>query len=214
MRQTVLYIIILILSLLLFNQCLENNNIKIRESKNYSFSTDSVRYFKNRLSGITASVNTLELTKTDLENTIINKDKEITDLMSEFSRVKTLTHLNAEVQIPVIAIKFDSINIDNYLEKERKGFLSSQWYSLQYKVTNDSLVLNNVSIETEATIITGTKRKWIFGKSTVTTDVTFSNPYIAVGSITAAEVAVREPIYKKWYLWLAVGLAGGVAISN
>lgn len=61
---------------------------------------------------------------------------------------------------------------------------------------------------------TGTKRKWFLGKETLTTDITSDNPYLKVTEITSAEVTVPTPWYKKWYVWAAVGAAGGFFIAK
>ena len=64
--------------------------------------------------------------------------------------------------------------------------------------------------KTETTIITGSKRKWFLGKEIYTTDITNSNPHIEITQLKAAEVIIPEPWYKKWYVWFAAGLAGGI----
>ena len=52
------------------------------------------------------------------------------------------------------------------------------------------------------------------GKQTITTDIANTNPFISIKNIQSVEITTPEPWYKKWYVWLAGGIAGGVILSQ
>lgn len=211
------YLIALLLAVLLVHQCERNLSDNITSTNNIAALTDSVSYYKNKLGTSTASVRTLQLEAKDMKKVIIEKDKNIAALTSEFSRLKSITSVKSEINLPPVRIKYtEPIANDSILPLKfvRKGFNKTDWYNLGYKVTQDSLIIYPLSVPTQTTIITGFKRKWLLGRQTLTTDVTNSNPYISVQEIKSAEVIVPEPLYKKWYVWLTIGLAGGAIMAS
>jgi hypothetical protein len=189
----------------------------IFNTTNLNALTDSISYYKNQLGTSTASIHTLQLEAKDLKKVIIEKDKNIAALTSEFYRLKSITSVKSEIKLPPINIKYTEPIVPDLtlpFTFERTGFSKTDWYNVGYKVTQDSLLIHPLYIPTQTTIITGFKRKWLPGRQTLTTDVTNSNPYISVQEIKSAEVIVPEPFYKKWYVWLAIGIAGGAVMAS
>jgi hypothetical protein len=92
--------------------------------------------------------------------------------------------------------------------------LSDKWYSFHYKSNQAGIKIDSFKTWTSANIITGTKRKWFLGEQTVKTDITLSNPHMAVTDITSVEVVLPSPWHQKWYVWLAVGVAGGFVMAR
>lgn len=174
--------------------------------------TDIVSYYKNRLGNQTATIKTLELQKEQLDKILIQKDKQLKALAAEFSSVNSVIKYSTQTKIDTIVTVFKN-PVDSIPRFSITGDRFDKWFSFKYKVTNDSLILSSFITHTDAAIITGYKRKWFLGKETLTTDITFSNPYIEVNQLSSAQVSMRQPLYKKWYVWLGVGIVGGLLIK-
>ena len=180
-----------------------------KDVANMAALTDSVTHYKNKLGTSTASIKTLQLDKKQIQELLIKKDRELSALAFEFSKVHSITKYTT-------LTKFDTIQLA-YTDSvpcvfERTGTVKNQWYSFGYRSNQKGVEFDTLSIPNTATVITGTKRKWFLGKETLTTDITNSNPYISVTGITAAELTLPTPWYKKWYVWLAGGLLAGSII--
>ena len=184
------------------------------KSQNYSVTkslTDTLSHFTNVLGLQTASITTLKADKKTLNNLILSKDAQLAKLSKEFAELKSITKYNTITAFDTITIAYtDTIAC----EFKRSGVINKPWYSFTYHSNQNALKIGTLTVPNTATIITGTKRKWFLGKEIVTTDITNSNPYIKVTEIKAAEVTVAVPWYKKWYLWLAIGTAGGALMAN
>jgi len=169
--------------------------------------TDSVYYYKNRLGTTTASIATLQLDKKQAKDLLLKKDAELAALANEFARVHAITKYIAVTHIDTITVAYrDTVPC----VFERSGEVKDKWYSFNYHSNQNGFTAANFEVPNTATIITGTKRKWFLGKETLTTDITNTNPYIKVTDIKAAEITIPAPIYKKWYVWLAVGIGAGL----
>lgn len=215
MKHSIAYFVSLLLAILLLLQCKKNVELSHQSESNARSLMDSVTLYKNALGGKTASIAALKGEKKTIETLMLQKDAELKALAKEFSKLKFISKLESKVKIDTIAIPFNApiAVCDSSGTFNRTGSFVTKWYNLNYKVTNDSLTLSSVNMDTETTIITGFKRKWLLGKETLYTDVTHNNPYISVSNIKSAEIIVPEPWYKKWYVWLGVGIIGGIAIK-
>jgi hypothetical protein len=171
--------------------------------------TDTVTHYKNKLGTSTASIKTLQVDKKQIQDLLIKKDSELAALASEFSKVHSITKYTTLTQFDTIQVAYtDSVPC----VFERTGTIKKQWYSFGYRSNQKGVEFDTLSIPNTATVITGTKRKWFLGRATLTTDITNSNPYITVTGITAAELTLPTPWYKKWYVWLAGGVIAGSII--
>lgn len=212
MRLALLYPALIILICSLLYQCNDNINIRQKYDFNINSLTDSIRYYKNSLGTQTASIKTLNGDKAEIERMLIKKDNELRLLTKQFTQLKSVTKIKSNIKIDTIKTAFE-----NYIKCDTtfyaSGNINTKWYSLNYKVTNDSLTISPFAMHTETTVITGLKRKWFLGKQTLYTDVTHSNPYIHIDNIKAAEVTIAQPWYKKWYVWLAAGVTAGIMLK-
>lgn len=198
----------LVLALLFsFKRCSDGNDINVA---NMAALTDSVTHYKNALGTQTASMATLQLSEKQAKDLLLKKDAQLAALVKEFAKIKTVVKYTT-------VTKYDSIPIVYHdtvpCVFERAGIVEKDWYSFAYKSTQGGVTLLNLTVPDTVTAITGIKRKWFLGKETLTTDITNANPNVTVTSIKAAEIKVPAPVYKKWWVWLAVGLAGGVLIK-
>lgn len=142
--------------------------------------TDTITYFTNSLNTKTASITTLQLQESQLKKAILDKDKELTTLAKKFSNVKNIVHYSQEIKFDTIRITYKDIIPCLF---ERSGKVDSTWYSFAYKSNNKQFVIDSLTIPNRTIVITGFKRKWIFGKEILVTDVTNTNPYITVKTL-------------------------------
>lgn len=217
MRKYIPWLIVVATLIWGVHKCERAGFYKSSGESNAAALTDTVKHFTNRLGTQTASIRTLQLDKKGMQEIIFKKDKELASLAKEFSKVKYVAKFASTAQFDSIGIKFDvPIDLcatDTVGRFERTGSLNRKWFALDYRVTNDSLQIPKFTTWTETTVITGTKRSWFLGKETLRTDITNSNPHITVTGITSAELTLVSPWYRKWYVWLAAGLAGGLLIK-
>lgn len=193
--------------LLSMNRCAESQS---RSEANAEAMMDTVAHFINKLGTETAGMKTLQLERGQLKKLVLDKDAELKKLAAEFFAVHTV------VKSKTITV-IDSVYIP-YADPvpcvfEKRGIVKHQWYGFNWQSNQNGVQIDSLSFDTETTAIIGIKRKWFWGKETVTTDITNTNPYMKVTEIKAAEVVVPVPWYKKWYVLLAAGAVGGVLMK-
>lgn len=204
-------IIITCLFILLIYQCKRTKAFEKHEGEIITAMSDTIKYYTNRLGTQTASIKTLRLDKSQLESTLLIKDKKLAALTSEFNKINYITKYNSITFIDTIKVNFNDTIPYVF---ERKGIILDNWYSFKYNLTQKGIKIDSLSLPTRTTIITGVKRKWFLGSSYLATDITNSNPYIKITGIESTEITLSQPWYKKWYIWLAAGLVGGVLIAK
>lgn len=218
MKTLIPYITALLLLVALMHQCGKNSeNVKQYEA-NIDALTDTVKHFKNALNTQTAGIKTLQFNRKQLQEVIVAKDAELALLTKEFAKLNSVTKFKSKIVFEPIAIAHNKpvlpVSVqDTVGEFKRMGAVFNKWYSLNYGISNDSLVIHPFTAYTETTVVTGIKKKWFLGRETITTEITNSNPYITVTEVKAAQVVLPQPVYKKWYVWLGVGIAGGLLIK-
>jgi len=210
MKTKTLYGIIvgLVIALLFsFKQCkdVHDNNVA-----NMAALTDTVQHYTNALGTQTASMTTLELSEKQAKDLLLKKDAELAALSGEFAKVRSITKYVTTTRIDTIAVAFKDTVPCVF---SRTDTIKRKWYSFAYEVNQNGFTVDSLQFLNTATVITGVKRKWFLGKETLTTDITNTNPYIKVTDIKAVEITLPTPVYKKWYVWMAVGVAGGLLIK-
>lgn len=220
MKRKISYLIASFVLLVIIFQYKRTRNLTVIAQQNRIALNDSVKYYKNKLGTVTATINTLQITKSELSKQIKQKDKAIDKLVRNFKSVKNITQFKSEIMYDSIVFVFDKPLL-LFAESEtqtksliRNGFQNTKWYDIGYKLTNDSLIIKPLKINTETTIITGYKKKWFLGKQTLVTDITNTNPHIRIDNINATDIIVPSPWYKKWYVWLATGFVVGIITAN
>jgi len=211
MKKYIPYIIIATLAVALFlsiERCSYNKRIA---DDNASALTDTVKYYTNRLGTQTASIKTLQVNKAGLNTLLLDKDKELAALASEFAKLKSVVKADTELRIDTITVAYNDALRYNF---ERSGRVVGEWYSFGYSSNQNGFKIDSLKVPNSITIITGSKRKWFLGEETITTDVTNTNPYVTITNVKAAEITLPAPWYKKWYVWLTVGAVGGFAAAK
>lgn len=211
MKKLITSILIGLLLLLVIYQCENRHSIKTITDNNLQALTDSVKQYKNTLGTQSASLQTLQLNANQLEKLILKKDSQLASLKKEFSKVHSVVKVETKTVFDTIRIVYkDSVPY----HFTRSGEIRSQWYSLKYTSGQKGIVIDSLRTWTSTSVLTGIKRKWLLGKPVVTTDITNTNPYVTVSGVKSVEVVVPEPIYRKWYVWLAAGIAGGYLMAK
>lgn len=195
--------------------CLSSVIFSLRQSltkadKNYIALTDSVSVYKNLIGGQTATIATLQFDNATFRKVILQRDAKLKTLSAEFARLKSVVKTTTNIKLDTIRIAYtDSVP----LNFTRSGILKEKWYSLNYTSDENGMLLTQLEIPDTTVIITGIKRSWFLGREKVVTDVTHANPFVKVSTIQSAEINVPTPWYKKWFVWLAAGVAGGMLLK-
>lgn len=202
------YIVILILLLLLNRQCQETKSV-------YSFyenEKQEVEYYKNKLGTLTATVTASELSNKQLKDLILKKNDTLKKLASEFLQIRTVTRIKEVIKIDTVKVPFE---VQIPCEFERLGkYDTDSHFKFNYVLNQTGFSISDIEIPNTQTIITGTKRKWIFGKQYLTTDITNSNPYINTTEVQSVVVPVSVEWYNSKWLWFGLGAVGGILISS
>ncbi len=206
MKKYIPYIVIAALAVALFFSIERCSYNKANGATNAAALTDTVKYYTNALGTQTASIKTLQVDKAGLQSLVLDKNKELAALVKEFAKVHSVVKADTELRIDSIPVPY-AVPVPCVFE--RSGRVTDAWYSFGYTSNQNGFKIDSLKVPNSITVITGTKRKWFLGKETVTTDVTSTNPYVKATNIKAAEIVVSVPWYKKWYVWLAAGVAGG-----
>jgi len=169
--------------------------------------SDSLTSFTNKLGLQSVHIATLQVNKAQLQDIVLAKDKKLAALTKEYSRVNAIVQYNQ-------LVKYDTINV-SYKDTvpcifNRAGNVSTKWYSFNYNASQGGFTIDSLSINNQATSITGFKRSWFLGKETIVTEVTNTNPHVTVGTLKSIAIVVPVPWYKKWYVWLGAGIVGGL----
>lgn len=212
MKMYISFSVIILLIMCLTWQCEKLADREDEAIINKLALADTITFFTNRLNTQTASVRTLQANHVAMKALLNSKDAELAALSSEFRRVNHIVKYSSKLNIDTIVIPFQAS--DSITEFKFGGTVSEKWYSFQYDINPEAITIQDITFPNETTIITGIKRKWFLGKSKLVTDITNTNPYIRITDIKAAEIVLPVPWYKKWYIWLAAGIAGGVFLSR
>jgi len=202
------YIVIIILALLLNKQCKETKRV----TDFYNNERQTVEVYKNKIGTLTATVTSTELTNKQLEDLLLKKNDTLKKLASEFKQIRYVTKIKYVTKIDSVSVPFE---VKIPCEFERKGVYDiDAHFKFNYALNQTGLSLSDISIPNEQTIITGTKRKWIFGKQYLTTDITNSNPYIQTTEIKSVVIPIEVEWYNNKWFWFGAGAVGGVLLSK
>lgn len=202
------YLVILVLLLSLNRQCQETKSV-------YSFyenEKQEVEYYKNKLGTVTASVTASELSNKQLKELILKKNDTLKKLASEFRQIKTVTKIKEVVKIDTVKVPFE---VQIPCEFERLGkYDADSHFTFNFSLNQSGFSLSDISVPNTQTIITGSKRNWIFGKQYLTTDITNSNPYIHTKEMQTIVVPVKTEWYNNKLVWFGLGAVGGIMIAK
>jgi hypothetical protein len=145
MRTPLTYVIIIALLAALVYQCDRNAENKSRMAVNTNAFNDTLKYYQNKLGTQTATIKIMQLDKHQLQDIVFKKDSELAQLAKQFAAVKSVTQFKTETALPSINVPFDAPAVfaaDSTLGFTRSGSVFKDWFSFNYKVSNDSLSLS------------------------------------------------------------------------
>jgi len=212
-RKDFIYGTILLL-VILFSvfQCNKRIDAENRSISNLKALKDTVVHYNNAIGTQTAKVTSLQLTNKELKASLTETEKK---LVKPFHKVNSVVTAGVKVNIPVDPIVFDKPIIPKgtpcdslYGNFERSGAVFNKNYEFGYKLTNDSLYVEPFSTSSDITIVTGLQRKWFWGRSTLVTEVTPTNPTWTINEVSGK--SVKEPV--KWYNTTLFKMAVGAII--
>jgi hypothetical protein len=186
-RFALIFAIIMLLSTT-FTKC-ENEK---KQKNNIESLNSELQSYKLKNGKLAWSNETLNYTNSQLKEFVIAKDKKLQELTKKFSKVKSVTKEITTTKIDSIIIRYKD-TIPCIFTKS--GSIDEKWYQLKYNINQKELSINDIMIPDSVIVVTGEKRKWLFGKTTNTIDVSHSNPYMKVEGIKHIEV-VED---KKWH---------------
>lgn len=201
--KNIIIIVLLIIISISIDECGKHKKQSISATKSLE---DETKYFKNKLGTETASKIVLETSNKELKQELLEKDIELKKLADEFSRVKSIVKYKTQIQIDSIPIYFtDSIPCDFNLV----GKYENKNFKFDWNIDNKKFELKNIDIPNETTIITGFKRKWIFGRQTLTTDITNSNPLLKTTDVRTIDVMIPKKFHETRWFNFSVGIVAG-----
>lgn len=210
------YIAIAFLCLILFQECEKSKALASSILK----TENEIKSYKLENGNLVASQQVLKADKKTLEKQVIEKDAQLKEMATKFSKVNSVQKIKTKTTIPKIGIAFDepitSTSCDTVTDLKfiRTGAHFDQWYEFGYTVTQDSLKLEPFSTWTEIKRIDGFKRKWFLGKQTYHSDITFTNPYINIEEIQTYEVHVPVKWYETTAFKVLLGFGLGAVTVN
>ena len=203
----IILVLIVLMFLLFFRNCKEQRELE----KNLEATLSENTIFKNKIGTLTNESKVIELSNKQLKELIIKKNDTLKKLTDGFSKVKVITKFKTNTIIDTIKIVYKYSIPCNF---EINGKKSTELYSFKYKSTNKSFEIDSLNVPTELFVITGTKKKWFWGKNTLVTDVSTSNKYVHISENKSFVTSEKKRFYETTTFKLLTGFVLGVAVSK
>jgi hypothetical protein len=195
------YVAILFLLIVCMVQCKTGLATASRQENNNKVSADSIKYFKNRIGTLTASVGTYKMTAEEFANQVALKDKQLAQLTKEFHTVSQVDKFTAQANIDSINVPFkqpiaftDNDTLKNNFS--RSGSLNKDWLTANYHFNNKGFTLSNLQATIGITTITGFKKSWFLGRNIATTDVTSNVQGVTIIDLKSTTIVVPKRFYE------------------
>lgn len=207
-KQIGLYVVILILASMLFAKC-KNENLQLATIKALKSENASYRLKNGQL---VTSAKSLIVSSQKQAIELIGKTETIKQLTDKFSKVKTITKYVEKVKIDTITVVYkDSVPC----MFEKSGSIANEDYSLNYKSTQKGIDITDLALENDTvTIVNGIKKKWFWGKETITTDITNSNKLVKLGELQHIEIQPKKKFYETTLFKVGIGVLAGTLITR
>jgi hypothetical protein len=199
------YVIIIFLITQLYSKC-KSERLQLA---NISALNSKASEYKLKNGQLVLSKEVLQYTNKQLKEAILSKDIIAKEMAKKFSVVKSVIKLPTETRIDTIQLPYkDSVPC----LFDRVGRLQNKNYTIAYTSTQKGITIDFLSIPDTATIITGIKRKWVFGKQVATIDITHSNKYINNGEAEYYEVVQNKSFFNTTLFKIGAGMLLGAII--
>lgn len=175
-----------------------------KESQKELIKADQTTEYKLKDGTAVASNKVQVVAEKEIISVIKSKSENVKQVAKKFAKVKGITQTVNTINIDTINVVVADTAKVNF---EYKGSLLNEGYRFDYKVNQKGFVITNFTMIDTTTTIYGTKRKWLLGKETETTDSFHSNKNITTNTVESTKTEPKPP----WY-WskVAKGIYAGI----
>lgn len=132
-------------------------------------------------------------------------------IVKKFTQIKTITKYVDRIKIDTVVVHYkDSVP---YVF-ERVGEIKTKEYEFAYESNNKGLKVSNLTFNDSLIIVTGNKRKWLFGEKVNTIDISHSNKYVNSKEVQHIEVRTKKEFYDTTLFKFGIGFIFGVVIMK
>jgi hypothetical protein len=194
---------LVVVVLFFIDKCSKNEEL-LSQAHAYANYEDTVKYYKGKNNEAIAYNEALEIDKKNLY--------ELNDKMK--SKIKALkikdptsvTTITTVASIDTLVIKhIDTLPCETFTLPF--AIDSTDLYLIDGILTNESIVINNLSIPNEQTIVVGKKKEGLFKPKSFIVTVQNSNPAIQVTGLKNYTIKDRKNILQKPWVHFGMGVA-------
>jgi hypothetical protein len=148
--------------------------------------------------------------------TIVAKDEAI---MLGLEQIKGLKNIKHQVKV-VTQTTFDTIyagfekDTNNPNQLSNKFAYKEEWISFKGEVLDSGVSVSDLSIKNEYTLTIADKKLGFFKKPEPSVTLFNKNPYTRTEGMTNLTIKQNQPIYKRPWVWLTLGIGSGILISR
>ena len=212
MKQKIFFFtVVLILCVLLVNNCSNKNDTIQRQEDNIKALKDSTTYFKNKLKETVATKLALQLTEKELkEEKKTNERLQIA--LKDFKKTIATIQSKQEVRIDTIKIPYKE-EVDCVFSRFQT--IKQPYYTFDLLSNEKGNTIANFSLtDNKQDIVIGYKKKNFFSNSELRVDITNSNPLFNQKEIKPIIIVYKKSWYEKPQITIPLGLAVGFFIGN
>ena len=197
--------IIVVLTLLLLNQCRITAHQKKTNKVNQLALLDTVSYYKNAQGIWVAEKQTFQGTEKELKSILESKlaeNSQLRETIKKFKKLQNASSVNQLIKIDSVDIPFDKKVSVNFV---RKFFKKTDYYTFSGEVNQIGININFLStnLQTQAT---GVKRLgWL--SSEYRTEISNSNPFITTTNFDNFNFVKKKKRF-------ALSIFGGYALTS
>lgn len=176
------------------------------------------------------NLGSLELDKTKFERTVNLQGQEIAQqkqviaakdeaIMLGLEQIKGLKNIKNQVKV-VTKTEFDTIYATLDRDTNEQGEIttkfkySEEWLSFKGEVLDSGLSISDLSIKNEYTLTISDRKLGFFKKPEPSVTLINKNPYTKVEGMTNLTIKQSQPVYKRPWVWLTLGVGSGILISR
>jgi hypothetical protein len=148
--------------------------------------------------------------------TIVSKDEAI---MLGLEQIKGLKNIKNQVKV-VTQTTFDTIYAGFEKDTTQPNELSNkfaykeEWISFKGEVLDSGVSVSDLSIKNEYTLTIADKKLGFFKKPEPSVTLVNKNPYTRTEGMTNLTIKQNQPVYKRPWVWLTLGIGSGILISR
>lgn len=198
MKKNVFIIICLvIIAWLIYSS---SNDKRVREG-NIKALTEEMDLYKTKYNEVVASKQSVIITNDFLKSS----NDSLKQIIKNFKKPDIVVKYKWKLKVDTLYVPLISTEYPD----EFKFNYSDQWASLSGKVNKKDIVFDPPILINEQDVVSGIKKKGLFGKKEYYVDIKNSNPYIQHVSINTFKVDVRKSWHEKWWITIPIGFTAG-----